>query len=151
MTGAGTGWRRRQAILNYPEAFREPTAEGDHFSTFLGMEHYRRTAHTRFDLKYHFVWITQYYTSHRFRPVREIVEASRTGPATNIISGISVGFETTGATRLISLIQPDNHRSIRVAEKVGFTRDGTIALEGAEMLVYAQARPPAGESHALAG
>src|SRR3954447_23529801 len=24
------------------------------------MEHYRRTAHTRFDLKYHFVWITKY-------------------------------------------------------------------------------------------
>ena len=24
------------------------------------MEHYRRTAHTRFDLKYHFVWITRY-------------------------------------------------------------------------------------------
>jgi putative transposase len=23
------------------------------------MEHYRRTAHTRFDLKYHFVWITK--------------------------------------------------------------------------------------------
>jgi putative transposase len=26
----------------------------------LRMEHYRRTAHTRFDLKYHFVWITKY-------------------------------------------------------------------------------------------
>ncbi len=25
------------------------------------MEHYRRTAHTRFDLKYHFVWITKYH------------------------------------------------------------------------------------------
>ena len=24
------------------------------------MEHYRRTAHTRFDIKYHFVWITKY-------------------------------------------------------------------------------------------
>jgi REP element-mobilizing transposase RayT len=24
------------------------------------MEHYRRSAHTRFDLKYHFVWITKY-------------------------------------------------------------------------------------------
>jgi putative transposase len=24
------------------------------------MEHYRRTSHTRFDLKYHFVWITKY-------------------------------------------------------------------------------------------
>ena len=24
------------------------------------MEHYRRTAHTRFDIKLHFVWITKY-------------------------------------------------------------------------------------------
>jgi len=24
------------------------------------MEHYRRTAHTRFDIKYHLVWITKY-------------------------------------------------------------------------------------------
>jgi putative transposase len=24
------------------------------------MEHYRRTAHTRFDIKFHFVWITKY-------------------------------------------------------------------------------------------
>src|SRR5688572_8631568 len=35
-----------------------------------------------------FVWVTQYYTSGRYRPVKEIMEASRTGPATNIISGI---------------------------------------------------------------
>jgi K(+)-stimulated pyrophosphate-energized sodium pump len=47
-----------------------------------------------------FVRITEYYTSHRYRPVKEIVEASRTGPATNIISGISVGFETTGAAAI---------------------------------------------------
>jgi K(+)-stimulated pyrophosphate-energized sodium pump len=47
-----------------------------------------------------FVRITEYYTSHRHRPVQEIVEASRTGPATNIISGISVGFETTGAAAI---------------------------------------------------
>ena len=47
-----------------------------------------------------FVWITQYYTSGRYRPVKQIMEASRTGPATNIISGISVGFETTGAAAL---------------------------------------------------
>jgi K(+)-stimulated pyrophosphate-energized sodium pump len=51
-----------------------------------------------------FVWITQYYTSHRYRPVRDIVEASRTGPATNIISGISVGFETTGAAAIVIAI-----------------------------------------------
>jgi K(+)-stimulated pyrophosphate-energized sodium pump len=48
-----------------------------------------------------FVYITQYYTETRFRPVKSIVEASRTGPATNIVAGISVGFETTLSTALV--------------------------------------------------
>ncbi len=40
-----------------------------------------------------FVYITQYYTEYKYRPVLSIAEASQTGPATNIIAGISVGFE----------------------------------------------------------
>jgi len=43
-----------------------------------------------------FVYITQYYTEYKYRPTLSIAEASQTGPATNIITGLSVAFECTG-------------------------------------------------------
>ncbi|MDP2719239.1 MAG: sodium-translocating pyrophosphatase [Dehalococcoidia bacterium] len=47
------------------------------------------------------VFVTQYYTESSHRPVQSIAQASRTGPATNIVAGTAVGFETTLATSLI--------------------------------------------------
>jgi K(+)-stimulated pyrophosphate-energized sodium pump len=48
-----------------------------------------------------FVFITQYYTAGRFRPVREIANASTTGPATTMIAGLAVGFENTAPFVLV--------------------------------------------------
>jgi len=48
-----------------------------------------------------FVYITQYYTEYRFRPVKEIARASITGPATNIIAGVSVGLEAVAVPILV--------------------------------------------------
>jgi K(+)-stimulated pyrophosphate-energized sodium pump len=42
-----------------------------------------------------FVFITQYYTEYRYRPVREIAESAQTGPATTIITGMAVALECT--------------------------------------------------------
>ena len=45
--------------------------------------------------------ITDYYTSTRFRPVKTISRASITGHATNIIQGLSQGFQSTALPALL--------------------------------------------------
>lgn len=41
-----------------------------------------------------FVFITDYYTSYRRRPVLEMAKSCKTGSATNIITGVSMGMES---------------------------------------------------------
>jgi inorganic pyrophosphatase len=40
-------------------------------------------------------WFTEYMTSHTYSPVRELAGSCRTGAATNIIYGLSLGYFST--------------------------------------------------------
>ena len=40
-------------------------------------------------------FITEFFTSHTYSPVRQVAEASRTGAATNIIYGLSLGYRSS--------------------------------------------------------
>ncbi|BCZ49356.1 K(+)-insensitive pyrophosphate-energized proton pump [Clostridium gelidum] len=46
-------------------------------------------------LSYIFVVITDYYTSINHKPVKDIADACKTGAGTNIITGLSVGMQST--------------------------------------------------------
>ncbi|MCC4772119.1 sodium-translocating pyrophosphatase [Methanosarcina sp. DH2] len=50
------------------------------------------------------VMITEYYTSTSYRPVKTIASSSETGAATNIISGLSIGFESTLVPTVIIVV-----------------------------------------------
>ncbi len=49
-------------------------------------------------------WITEIYTSHSYKPVREVADSCETGAATNIIYGIALGYKSAVLPVLILIL-----------------------------------------------
>ena len=47
------------------------------------------------------VWITEFYTSVSYRPVKSVAKSSETGHATNIIQGLAVSMEATALPAMV--------------------------------------------------
>jgi len=70
-----------------------------------------------------FVYITQYYTEYKYKPVRDIAEASTTGAGTNIITGTAVAFESTAMPIIVisAALLGSYELGVMAASEIGVT------------------------------
>ena len=64
-------------------------------------------------------------------------------------AALDYGRAALGLARIVAIVSPDNDRSARVLEKLGFVRDGTFRLPGDTLdLLFFVSTPMAGDDHA---
>src|SRR6266478_1500516 len=86
------------------------------------------------------VWITEYYTSTDYRPVRSIANSSVTGHGTNVIQGLAISMEATALPVLV--ICAGIIASFLVAGLFGIAVAATTMLALAGMVVALDAYGP---------
>jgi K(+)-stimulated pyrophosphate-energized sodium pump len=86
------------------------------------------------------VWITEYYTSTEYRPVRSIAQSSTTGHGTNVIQGLAISMEATALP--VVVISIGIIVTFMVAGLFGIAVAATTMLSLAGMIVALDAYGP---------
>ncbi|MBX9898850.1 MAG: sodium-translocating pyrophosphatase [Qipengyuania sp.] len=86
------------------------------------------------------IWITEYYTGTKYRPVRSIAKASETGHGTNVIQGLAISLEATALPTLV--IVAGIVIAFEIAGLLGIAFAATAMLALAGMVVALDAYGP---------